>query len=154
MIEVTEEILKQVNLLADLYRKAIVDSGHSASGKLENFTTSVSVDGKWFNIYFNVQDYWKYLENGTRPHWPPISAIERWIQVKPIIPRAINNRVPTTRQLAFLIARKISKVGTPKTELLHDSLYSNAADQIINTICDLIVQQIEEEIKKETDEIS
>lgn len=56
-----------------------------------------------------LQDYWKYVENGRKPgKWPPLSKIEEWIRVKPVIPRPNKNgTLPTEKQLAFLIGRKI-----------------------------------------------
>jgi hypothetical protein len=42
-----------------------------------------------------------FLEEGTRPHWPPISALEGWAQ-----------RKLGDRSLAFLVARAISRRGT------------------------------------------
>lgn len=44
---------------------------------------------------------------------PPISAIEKWIEIKPVLPRPNENGdLPTTKQLAYLIARKIGLEGT------------------------------------------
>jgi hypothetical protein len=56
------------------------------------------------------------LEQGTKPHFPPISAIEGWIRAKRIVPRRDDQgRLPTEKQLAFLIARKIDEEGTERT---------------------------------------
>jgi hypothetical protein len=46
------------------------------------------------------------VRHGTRPHFPPIDALVPWVRVKL---RVAEDRV---RQVAFLVARKISKVGT------------------------------------------
>ena len=82
----------------------------------DTITTQVEVDGKSFTASLNMNFYWKYLEEGTRPHWPPSSAILNWVQIKPVIPRPDGNgRIPTQKQLAFLISRKIAKHGTEGT---------------------------------------
>lgn len=49
-----------------------------------------------------LQDYWKYVENGRKAgKFPPLSKIEEWIRVKPVIPRPNKNGVlPTEKQLA------------------------------------------------------
>ena len=70
-------------------------------------------DGSTWLVIFNVQDYWKYIEDGTRPHWPPPGSLIPWIRVKPILPRPLKSgKLPTEKQLDFLIRRKIAKEGT------------------------------------------
>lgn len=69
-------------------------------------------DGAW-SVTINLNEYWKYVENDTRPHWPPLSAIQRWVEIKPVIPRPDDKgRIPSPKSLAFLIGRKISRDGT------------------------------------------
>lgn len=102
------------------YKEMIVERGHNASGDLVNsIATRVVADGRAFEVQMDLKAYWKYLEEGTKPHWPPRSAILRWIQVKPVIPQpGRDGRIPTQEQLAFLISRKIAREGTPATHLL------------------------------------
>lgn len=139
--------------IADLYRDAIKNSGHSASHRLENFRTEVRSVDKYFEVYFLLEGYWKYLENGRRAgRFPPPDAILKWIKVKPIVPHAINNRVPSTEQLAFLIARKIATYGTPATKLLQNTMDSPQTDALIDQLCDIILKQIEEETNKYIDD--
>lgn len=69
-----------------------------------------------FEITFDLPSYWKYVEHGTRPHWPPSAAIQRWVEIKPIIPYPDSRgRIPSPKQLAFLISRKIANEGTRGT---------------------------------------
>lgn len=147
-MEITRDIN---NICADLlerYKQSIKDSGHSASGDLANTARYITKwDGKYFEIYFNLQGYWRYLENGTKPHFPPVSAIERWIKIKPLVPRAYKGKVPSTKQLAFLIAREISVNGTKATKLLSNTL--DESDDLIDRLVELIEKQLEEEIEKE-----
>lgn len=66
-----------------------------------------------YTVSIDLNDYWKYVENDTRPHWPPRDAILNWVRIKPCIPRPDNKgRIPTQEQLAFLVSRKIARVGT------------------------------------------
>ena len=82
----------------------------------------VEVKGTTYEVGLELQDYWKYVEEGTKPHWPPPSAILRWITIKPVIPRPDKNgSIPTPKQLAFLISRKISEVGTKGTHDLKET---------------------------------
>ena len=88
----------------------------------DTITTQVEVDGKKFTASLNMNFYWEYLEEGTGPgrgrdkYWPKSSAIAKWIEVKPVIPRPDDNgRIPTPKQLTFLISRKIHDEGTEGT---------------------------------------
>jgi len=145
-MEVTQEIEQIAQELLNRYKENIAPN--KASGDLENTATyKVTFDGKYFEITFKLQEYWKYLENGTSPHFPPVSAIERWITVKHIVPKTINNRIPTTKQLAFLIARGISKNGTKPTKALQKTV--DGADDLIERLIDAITNQLQEEINSE-----
>jgi HK97 gp10 family phage protein len=55
--------------------------------------------------------YAPYVELGTRPHWPPIGALEVWAR-----------RHGTS---AFLVARAISRRGTPAVRYLQRAFESN-----------------------------
>ena len=98
-------------LLAD-YRDKLLP--HNAGGDLITTATArVETDGGAWEVIFNLQDYWVYIEDGTRPHWPPPGALIPWIRVKPVIPRPDDRgRLPTEKQLDFLIRRKIARDGT------------------------------------------
>lgn len=147
-MEVTNEIKQICSDLLERYKQAIRDNGNMASGDLANTATyRVDINGKYVEVIFNLQEYWKYLENGTKPHFPPIDAIEKWITVKHIIPTTNSGRVPTTRQLAFLIARGISVNGTKPTKLLQKTI--DGADDLINALLDEITKQLEQEIDTE-----
>ena len=147
-MEVTQDIN---NICADLlerYKQKMKDGNHIASGNLYNTAKyKCSFDGKWFEVSFILDSTWRYLENGTKPHFPPIEEIERWVTVKHIIPTTNSGKIPSTKQLAFLIARGISKNGTKPTKLLQQTV--DGADDLINLIVDEIAKQLQEEINKE-----
>ena len=147
-MEITQDIN---NICADLlerYKQSLKDNNHIASGNLYNTATyKTNINGSWFELTFVLDETWRYLENGTKPHFPPVEAIERWITVKHIIPTTNSGKVPTTRQLAFLIARGISKNGTKPTKLLQKTI--DGADDLINLIVDEIAKQLQEEINNE-----
>lgn len=151
MIEVTPDITNIVSQIADLYRAALRDAGKVATGNLSNFTFDVQQDGKYFAIIFNLPDYWKYVENGRAAgKLPNIAAIERWITVKPIIPKAMSGgKVPSTKQLAFLISRSIAKNGIKPTKALQNTINSPNTQNLEDRLCDLIITQIENEINEE-----
>lgn len=147
-MELSDNIYEICAEILGRYKNALNESGHYASGKLANTAKAViKWDGKVFELIFNLQDYWKYLENGTRPHFPPISAIEEWIKVKRIVPTARSGKVPTTKQFALLIARGISKNGTKPTKTLQKTI--DGADDLISALVSEIQNQLEKEIDKE-----
>lgn len=96
------------------YKLNLMQSGRPASGRLaDSLSYKVNLGTNVYAVDISLLEYWKYIEDGTRPHWPPVDAIRQWIKVKPVIPRPMaNGKLPTESQLAFLIARKISRVGT------------------------------------------
>ena len=106
------------------YKEELENSGRKASGRLiSSINSNVTVDGMTYAIDFSLEDYWKYVENGTKPHFPPVSKILEWVKIKPILPTPDSSgKVPTPEQLAFLISRKISIYGTDGTKDLEDTL--------------------------------
>ena len=147
-MEITQNISNICAEFLNRYKDEIKNSGHNASGELANSARYITKwDGKYFELIFNLQDYWKYLENGTKPHFPPTDKIEQWIRIKPIVPQAMNDRVPTTKQLAYLIARSISIKGTKPTKLLQKTI--DGADNLISALVSEIQNQLEKEIDKE-----
>lgn len=147
-MKVSQEIRDLAKELLERYKKEIGETGHRASGNLQDSASyKCTFDGKSLEIWFNIPEYWLYLENGTKPHFPPISAIEDWITVKRIVPTAVNGRVPSTRQLAFVIAKSISLKGTQPTKLLQKTI--DNADDLIEVILDVLATQLQEQINEE-----
>lgn len=111
LMAVLEDLARDVR---EGYISQLEKHDRRATGNLiDSVHTTIEVNGSRYIVWLHLADYWKYVENGTRPHWPPPSAILKWIEAKPVIPRPdANGRIPTPKQLAFLIGRKISEVGT------------------------------------------
>lgn len=126
LTQVLEELGREV---AEQYKNNLRESGHSTRPDhlINSITTSVVVDDKAYKVVMQLNEYWKYLENGTEPHWPPVDAIRSWISYKPVLPRpGKDGRLPTPNQLAFLIGRKIAREGTTGT---HD--FEKARDETV-----------------------
>lgn len=69
--------------------------------------------------------YAGYQEEGTDGGMmPPIQSIADWIKVRSILPRDPSMR---TRDLAFLIARKIARTGVPAQPAAEPALEANRA---------------------------
>lgn len=152
MIEFTnlERVLQEyIESVKDGYKDLLKKDGHYASGELINtMKCKIEVQGNLYVAELHLQDYWKYVENGTKPHWPPPSAILKWIEVKKIIPHEINGITPTKEQLSYLIGRKISRVGTKGGLELTQTL-----NQLNNTWTEKISNALEMDIAESLDEI-
>lgn len=108
----------------DLYRQKLIADDHVASHALiENINYILVRGNREVEVDLRLKDYWKYVENDTKPHFPPLKAILEWVKVKPVLPtKTYNGKLPTQKQLAFLIARKISEVGTKGSKDLQQTL--------------------------------
>lgn len=108
----------------NLYQDNLISHDRIASGDLLNSVEYVvQGNGQAWEVKLHLADYWKYVEEDTSPHWPPVDKILEWIRVKPVIPRPDKDgKIPTREQLAYLIGRKISRVGTEGSHDLQDAL--------------------------------
>lgn len=107
------------------YRQALQDKDintteHSLSDSVKY---EIDMGERWIEVNLSLLDYWKYIEYGTRPHWAPKAPIERWIEVKPLLPVPDRNgRLLTPKQQAYLVRRKIAQYGTEAKSPLSESL--------------------------------
>lgn len=109
----------------EIYKYQISLGGKNASRKLiDNVRSQVFINNRGYDVTLRLQHYWKYIEGGRKgtessppgAKWsagfPPVGVLIKWIQVKPILPRPdANGRIPSPKQLAYLIGRKIEKEG-------------------------------------------
>lgn len=98
----------------EIYKYQISLGGKNASRKLtDTIKSNIIVGDQAYEVSLTLQEYWKYIESGRPPgKFPPVKALLDWISVKPIIPRPdANGRIPTPKQLSFLIGRKIKEEG-------------------------------------------
>ena len=94
------------------YTEQGVPSGYSQR-LIDSVKTQVVVGDNAYEVTMTLNDYWKYVEEDTPPHWPPRNKILEWVNIKPILPRPDGNgRIPSPQSLAFLIGRAISRHGT------------------------------------------
>lgn len=144
--KVYEVLERYAEEFIEQYRLNLVESGRPASGRLaDSLTYKVDMGANVYAVDISLLDYWKYIESGTRPHWPPVSAIREWIKVKPVIPRPMaNGKLPTESQLAFLIGRKISRVGT---EGIND--FERANQEIFSRMEMSIAEAVTEDLQRQ-----
>lgn len=106
-------------VLRDAKKNVPVDSGQLKS----SLTADVRVEGMGSRRVMGVvgtnKSYGPYVEMGTKPHWPPLKAVETWARRHGISP--------------FLVARSIATKGTKAVKFLQRSFDDNRA-----TIKDII----------------
>lgn len=133
-------------------KQTLENKGINSSGNLsKSIKGIVKMNDKYLTISISLEDYWKYIEYGTNPHFPPVDKIREWIRVKPVLPRPLaSGKLPTENQLAFLIGRKISKFGTkPKPFLNNTKEEFDLVGKVYNATLELITKQLEQEINEE-----
>ena len=98
----------------ELIKRKIQDEDMVATGNLlASISTEVEVDGVLYKVVLNSLEYIRFLETGTKPHFPPQEPIIKWIRAKKL-PTSdyCGGDLPTEKQLAYLIQRKIGLYGT------------------------------------------
>lgn len=140
--QVLEELGKAIKLR---YQENLITSDRKATYNLiESVQYHTVINGKEFAIDLELADYWKYVEDDTRPHWPPMEKILEWVKAKPVLPTPMSNgKLPTEKQLSFLISRKISEVGTTGTHDLERTM-DEIDDEWETKIIDALDKDIEE----------
>lgn len=61
-----------------------------------------------------------FVELGTRPHMPPVEPLVGWVQQR------LGVSAQDAQRVAWLVARKIARVGTPKQLVFQKALNNNA----------------------------
>ena len=142
-----EELGKAIKLR---YQENLIESDRKASYNLiESVQYHTVINGYELSIDLEMADYWKYVEDDTKPHWPPIDKILEWVRIKPVLPQPMaNGNLPTEKQLAFLISRKINEVGTTGSHDLERTL-----DEIDDEWDERIIEALDADVWANIDEI-
>ena len=102
-----------------------------ATGKLRQYTV-FQIKGKKEDLRLEFRQssrsgsffYGVAVREGTKPHFPPIEALIPWVRKKLGIGDA-----KQARSVAFLIARKISRVGN-KANPYHERVFQSSVGEI------------------------
>lgn len=145
-----KEVLQEYAIaVRNRYQDNLIDSDHVASENLLNsIDYIIETENGDISVSLRLEDYWKYVEYDTKPHFPPVDKILEWIKIKPVVPDGRSGRLPTENQLAYLIGRKIAREGTTGT---HD--LQRALDDINAEYEELIGLAINEDLKEMMDVI-
>ena len=150
-----EQILYQVAMDVAMDYKAELNALNvSATGNLQNVDFEVEVSGDTYRIYLILQDYWKFVEKGRLPgSFPNIGQLQQWIQIKQILPRPMaDGKLPTEKQLTFMIGNHIKENGIPARPVLANTLEKNK--DVINKIKDAVALGFDKEIKQMLKELN
>lgn len=125
LIEVRKVLTEYKTRFEELVKTKIQKKDKIASGNLlANISTKIEVDGSVYTVILNSLDYLKYLETGTKPHWPPTKPILKWIKDKRLPTREYtgDKSLPTEKQLTYLVRRKIAKEGTEPNYIIAETI--------------------------------
>lgn len=153
MIDITSlyDISKKI---VEIYKENLRKDNMLTTGALYNFTWNVEYNGEIFQLQLNLPKEWYFVEHGRKPSakMPPVSAIENWIKVRRLVPRAKNGKVPSTRGFAFAIAKKIQKEGfySPNHTGKHTLERSlKEAEPYIEELCSTITNILNREVNQD-----
>jgi hypothetical protein len=121
-----------------------------ATGELaDTMETVVEINDEYFKVSIKLQDYWYYLENGTKPHFPPLQAIKEWVEVKGITPEERNGYTPSIEQLPYMIQKSIGKYGTEAHPFFNENkeiVYKEFENNIIYAIDEDIAEWVNDNV--------
>jgi len=150
--EHTIEALKEyAEFFMRTYKDKLSVEGHIATGDLASKMDYVfDVGPGRIEVTLRLEDYWRYLEYDTKPHYPPYKAILDWVKVKfhGNLPNGYDGELPAKtetleKRFAYFTQKKIGERGTTGTHLLEKT--GNEAYSKFNEV-------IEEAVSKDVEE--
>ena len=150
-----EQILYQIAMdVAMDYQAELNALNINATGNLQNVDFDVEINNGTYTISLILQDYWKFVENGRLPgSFPNIGKLQEWIQIKQILPRPMaNGKLPTEKQLVYIIGNSIKENGIPAKPALANTLRKN--ENQLNKIKEAVGKSLDKEIKKMLKELN
>ena len=125
LIEVRKVLTEYKTKFEELIKAKIQEKDKIASGNLlASISTKIEVDGSVYTVILNSANYLKFIETGTKPHWPPTEPILRWVKDKRLPTRELtgDKSQPTEKQLTYLVCRKIAKEGTEPNYIIAETI--------------------------------
>lgn len=105
-----------IDVVADAKPRTPADT--EATRESIDYTVTPTAEGLR-GVIMPHTEYAKWLHDGTNPHFPPVTALIPWVRDQLGVSEA------DAKSVAFLVARKISRVGTKAHPFLTDALKSN-----------------------------
>ena len=121
------------NALAERYKDNLQGSDRIATTNLFNSVRSIVTVGKdTFEVSLSLENYYQYIEEGTglshkpdprSPYKVPYAPILQWVKVKNLIMFPDDNgKLPTPESFAWMVKKKIEKVGIKGKEDLQEAI--------------------------------
>jgi len=112
------------------YKDNLYILNHIASGKLAStIDYAFEISNTHIDVSLRLEDYWKYIEYDTKPHFPPYKAMLDWVKVKfhGSLPNTYNGSLPTNsdtleKRMAYFTQQKIGREGTKGSHALKDTI--------------------------------
>jgi len=147
--EESYQLAELVEQLAEIYKREVDNADAIATGELRNVEADYNLTDERFTVLFYLPDYWKWVEEGRKKgRQPPPEAIERWIEVKRLVPNPSNHKIPNTKQLAYLIGRKIGQEGTQGKHMIQKTREASETATIIQEIKEVLISKIKRELNE------
>lgn len=131
--------------IVDSYRSKLDAEGINATDALRrSLSYHVEKEGDVYVLYLTMQDYWKWLERGTRLQGiyhqkgkrPPFTPLLKWVQNKPVAPWNAKLRAmplaKAQRAMAAILRKSIWEKGTKPLRILERSMPSK--EQVTETL--------------------
>ena len=137
--------------IVDNYKAELEACGYQDGQLYRTLSYSVSSGTGGWVISVSLENYWKYIESGRRPgKMPPLDVIEKWINVRRIIPHSMTLKsgktvIPSVKQLSFLIARSIGQRGIQPRPFFKQS-FEEAKREFLHIIEEAVLADIKESL--------
>lgn len=140
------------NELVTELRAQLEKNDRKASGNLINtLHANIVKTEDEASVVLHSEDYFKYINEGRQPtksssstDKPLQERILQWIKEKNIVPQERNGILPTEKQLAYLITRKIHNEGYKGD----NKVYSQAIERLNRKYEPLIQQALDKDLEK------
>ena len=137
--------------IVDNYKAELQACNYQDGQLYRTLSYSVSTGTGGWVISVSLENYWKYIESGRRPgKMPPLDVIEKWINVRRIIPHSMTLKsgktvIPSVKQLSFLIARSIGRRGIQPRPFFKQS-FEEAKREFLRIIEEAVLADIKESL--------
>lgn len=123
------------------YKQNLKNNNRIATGKLYNTAKCEVLKGE-YTVVFHLQDYWRYVEGGrdktnNNGDGSLRRNILKWLEVKKILPKPIDGKLPTPQQLAYIISKRIHEKGYKGSQDLSkatDDIWDKYREEIYDAI--------------------
>ena len=137
--------------IVDNYKAELQACNYQDGQLYRTLSYSVKMENSSWLISISLEEYWKYIEYGRRPgKMPPLDVIEKWINVRRIIPHSMTLKsgktvIPSVKQLSFLIARSIGQRGIQPRPFFKQS-FDAAKQEFLHKIEEAVLADIKESL--------